>query len=311
MSNYTNENLIIATAKTGERAIKIGDKIFVGLDLSGGTTDFYKCASVSSSSTSKTWTGYKAIQNQVTHVYSFEPSITSGLTYTVITPQEGKVYADGALIQANLWSGIPTSGLVFYAPLSASSATAETGQTLTEIDGSPTYSTVQGIQCAQFDGNCYLRFSDSGLPYPNGFSVCLWAKGNIQDQQRCCISWGTNQANQSFGVMLAPNGTMKTIGAKNENNEWTSNQGDISISNWNFICVVNRGTTEDIYINGTKIGTFTWTRSITTGGYGYIGAMTDMDWLLIGYLAGIRIYNRQLTDPEISSLANEFTPSIS
>lgn len=46
MSNYTNENLIIATAKTGERAIKIGDKIFVGLDSGGGSPDFYKCASV-------------------------------------------------------------------------------------------------------------------------------------------------------------------------------------------------------------------------------------------------------------------------
>ena len=37
--------------------------------------------------------------------------------------------------------------------------------------------------------------------------------------------------------------------------------------------------------------------------------MTDLDWLLIGYLAGVRIYSRQLTDSEIAALAAEFTPT--
>lgn len=313
----TDQTITAGQYLTGDQTIKgdanlLAANIVQGVTIfgvtgtaSGNATNFYLCASVSSG----TWTGYKAIQDQVTGAWGYASTVTSNLTYSEVTPVIGKVYADGALIEANLWSGIPTSGLVFHASLAASSATAETGQTLTEVDGSPTYATVQGIPCAEFDGYCYLRFADTGFPYPNGFSVSLWVKGNVQDQQRCCVSWGTNEANESFGIMLNPNGTMKTVGAKNANNEWTSDQGAISTSGWNHICVVNRGTSEDIYINGTKVGTFSWTRAVVLGSYGYIGAMTDLDWLLIGYLAGVRIYSRQLTDSEIAALAAEFTPT--
>ena len=305
LSYITNDGWIITDVDPED---DLTEHILFANNESADITDWPEPMTVTYAS-SGTWTGYKAIQDQVTGAWGYVSTVTSNLTYSEVTPVIGKVYADGALIEANLWSGIPTSGLVFHASLATSSATAETGQTLTEIDGSPTYATVQGIPCAEFDGYCYLRFSDTGFPYPNGFSVSLWAKGNVQDQQRCCVSWGTNEANESFGVMLNPNGTMKTTGAKDENSEWTSGQGSISTSGWNHICVVNRGTSEDIYVNGTKIGTFNWTRAVVLGSYGYLGAMTDMDWLLIGYLAGVRIYSRQLTDSEITALAAEYTPT--
>lgn len=198
----------LAQIKNYTPALKIGDKYFVNgiggnfVPSGAGSMDFYKCASVDT--TNQTWTGYKAVQDQVTHIYSYEATATSGLTYSVVTPAIGKVYADGALIEASLYVGIPVNGLVFYASLSETSET------------------VQGIPCTYFNGTRYLNFSDNDLPHPNVFSVSLWAKGNVQDQQRCCVSWGTNEDNESFGIMLNPNGTLKTVGAKNADNEWTS-----------------------------------------------------------------------------------------
>ena len=73
--------------------------------------------------TSTTWRGRKAVLNN--GIYSFQSNSTSGLTYSSVTPVVGKIYADGALVTiASLYMGIPTEGLVFYAPLASSAAAA-------------------------------------------------------------------------------------------------------------------------------------------------------------------------------------------
>ena len=51
------------------------------------------------------WTGYKAIQNSQTGVWTFEQSVTTGLTYTAFTPEVGKVYDEHATIEATLYTG--------------------------------------------------------------------------------------------------------------------------------------------------------------------------------------------------------------
>ena len=81
---------------------------------SSNSMNFYKCASVDT--TLSTWTGYKAIQDQTTNIYTFEETITSGLTYNNIIPLTGNVYSNNALIKANLYEYlIPQNNLLISA----------------------------------------------------------------------------------------------------------------------------------------------------------------------------------------------------
>ena len=199
MSNYTNENLInvpSANVPAGTLAMKVGDNIFTAgnVVINGGATDYYKCATVNAQH--QTWTGYRAVQDPVTHVYSFEATVTGGLTYSVVTPEVGKVYADGALIEANLFT-IPTDSLVLYAPLSAASATAETGQTIGTI-GSVNYGTVSGIPCADSDTTKTLYVDeimsvlDPGIPKTLSCWVYItsWNGNNDGLAIFCCMQAG-------------------------------------------------------------------------------------------------------------------------
>ena len=70
---------------------------------------------------------------------------------------------------------IPTDGLVFYAPLAESKATAETGQTL-NVTGSISYQSIDGIPCAYFDSssietkNNFTEISGSN----STFTASIW-----------------------------------------------------------------------------------------------------------------------------------------
>lgn len=75
----------------------------------------------------KTWDGYKAVLSG--GVYSFEDTLTTGLTYSSTRPQELGVYNADASIKADwLIEDYPTDGLVFFAPLTERLDKAEVGE---------------------------------------------------------------------------------------------------------------------------------------------------------------------------------------
>lgn len=57
----------------------------------------------------KTWSGYKAVFDSTAGTWSFESGVTSGLTYTSVTPVVGNIYsADALVIVSLLYTGTPT-----------------------------------------------------------------------------------------------------------------------------------------------------------------------------------------------------------
>ena len=141
--------------KLGQKGLLLDNKYFLPLvEGSGGSGEYYRCASVDTET--HTWTGYKAVLNE--GFYTFEDTVTTGLSYTSVTPQVGKIYSQDALVYgANLYQGIPVDGLVFYAPLSEDKATAETGQTM-NFSGNVVYDVFDGVNGAYFN-NAYFSSS--------------------------------------------------------------------------------------------------------------------------------------------------------
>lgn len=314
------ENLIqyFGTLKAGQRLVKVGDT-FMPVGVGGAFippvivsgAKYYKCASVDT--TTRTWSGYELVLTD--GVYSVSETLTTGLSYTSMTPVAGTVYSEDALVKvASYACEIPMDGLVFYAPLSVTSSTAETGQTLT-TDGSITYQTFKGIPCAYFNGSGTRIYSSSfstisgSQPSTMSFWVYVTGKGGSNgeanmfgfgqwDNGRYTWTWKNNLVNISGYCWGDSNGVGYDTPAYNT---------------WYHVAFVVNPPNLYLYINGVLVSSAT-NNSINTVSNGYPLVMGGneqgaSDRNLIGYLAGCRIYNRELSQEEITALASEFTPT--
>ena len=304
MSNYTTENLVpVLNPENRVPAIRIGDQVFVmQTGGGGGATDFYKCASVDT--VNFTWTGYKAVLSG--GVYSFESTVTSGLTYTTVTPSVGQVYSADALIQANLYEGMPSSGLVFYASLAAASATAETGQVFSGTSNVSEYTVKAGIPCAKFTTSGSLTAPDTGLQSGSSPSTLTgWIYYDmVPDNWSDILTYGTSSSRSNRSMGTNPSNYFKS-GSIDE--DATGTVAAVT-GQWYFIVGTYDGSGGDIktYVNGSLVATLTPQSDLNVQ-LNQIKIGTDRS--ITAYIAAVRIYNRVLTSAEIATLYSEFTPS--
>ena len=158
------DGLFLSTSKptANQKGLLVNNKFFIPFAKSsgsGGTSaEYYKCASVDTSA--KTWSGYKAVFDSTAGTWSFEDTVTEGLTYTSVTPIVGGIYSPDALVTVSmLYDGTVTlPGCVFYAELKDNTSELKSGQTLT-IPSSATFQTIGGVQCVQLNGTDQITFT--------------------------------------------------------------------------------------------------------------------------------------------------------
>ena len=269
---------------------------------SGGSMDFYRCATVDT--VNLTWTGYKAIFDAVTGTYSFEATATNGLTYTSVTPSVGKVYADGALIEAKLYKGMPTD-YIFYAPLTTSSATAETGQSISYSN--EVFTTLQGIDCLQCSsGVTSASATVSNIPQGAATrTISFWGYAVAYTSDwMAFLSYGTDSPNEFLAVRT------------NNNNagfgfSYNDHDSGVDVSGtWHHYAFIYSNGIATLYIDGSSV--LSASTTIDTQGTTFnIGAGVNTATGLRGYIAAVRIYDRALTVEEVGELATEFTPTAS
>ena len=276
----------------------------------GSSTDFYKCTYVSSDS-SMTWSGRKAVLNA--GAYSFQSDSTEGLIYSAFRPQIDLIYDSSCLIKAQLFQGIPLQGLVFYHPLSRSLQILPTGQQITTV-GSPSFIQDSGINCCQFNGGSYIKLSDlSTLPTGStARTMSFWMKvAQFAGQDDYgYVGYGSAQAATWFVVISRSTGLVLSL-----------YQTDILVSSeytplntWLNVVITCTSSNVKVYINGT-LRAQSAISSLNTNPYGLLtlGATayssSDIQKLLVGKLSAVRIYNRTLTQTQITSLSQQFTPT--
>ena len=206
----------------------------------------------------------------------------------------------------------PTEGLVFHAPLSEDKATAETGQTLTKT-GNITYQTIDGIPCAFFDGVSYIDGTPIEIYGNQSSTLCAWSKlltggPTKKDVESYIAGWGERWITGGIRALADIDGHISTE---------TSGGGGIQssatyTSSWVFSCFMYDENVIKLYINGEFESETTAALVTRTTTGPRIGANLDRDWPqdFYGYIAGVRIYNRILSDSEIAVLAHEFTPTV-
>lgn len=271
----------------------------------GGQTDFYKCASVNTSN--QTWTGYKAVLNN--GIYTFEGTATTGLTYDNVTPSVGGIYTDGTLVTVKmLWDGIPSDGLIRYAPLSASAAVDALGYGLGS-DGTITFSTVSGVPCAGMGQDALIYYSD-GISTSNLFTLSAWMKATSSEADAIITLSGGSYGSYGNEIWLILKPTLFTLGngaASGAEIYQTSTSGG-----WYLIAVSWTGSAFNVYINGTKVQSAIGTgNDFSESLHLYINSLYRAPEIVrgIGQYSSVRLYNKVLSDAEVALLAAEFSPT--
>lgn len=293
------------------RAGKVGASPSGGQRVGTLRASFYKCSSVDTAN--KSWSGYRAVLTE--GVYTFEESITAGLSYTAVTPVIERVYTADALCEIkSLYNGIPVDGLVFYAPLTKASSVAETGQALI-TSGNVTYDTVDGIPCAYFDGNATIYMPDDDkniLRLPTGNmpgTISLRFKSTAAQYASIMNYCGENRT--SRGIWLNTNGNITLDDGSGNLSDTVGFCDDANHFNgiWCHAIITYNGTTLKLYVDGIEKSSVDY--ELNTGAMRFgIGAWAwgHITHYFTGYVAAVRVYDRVVTAREIQQLAGEFEP---
>lgn len=280
----------------GKTAYVNGEKV-VGIatgSSSGNDCDYYKCASVDTAN--KNWAGYKAIFED--GVYSFSAT-ESALSYgDFFTPSIGGIYNSDCTVQIkSLYTGVDET-LVFYAPLTSSSDTAETGQTMT-VSGNVEYSNIENRECAYFNGNSKLIISNvSALPFGNAqHTICGWFRYSEFNPYSGLLGYGYEYAIRT----ISRYGECDVVYYDNTGGAFSYR---LEADRWYHIATTWDGSKIVLYLNGVKEAENSEAPSyvrddskpLWIGGVPRTGTAT-------GYVSDVRIYNRALSADEIATLA--------
>lgn len=304
MSNFTTDNLIPyeGALKPGQRLLRRLDGSFLPIGVQGGTqvasTDFYKCASVDTST--QTWTGY--LYDKQTLSFSSE---AVNLIYTSKSPPvSGKYYTEDGEIVADPYS---QAGMIFYAPMTSSFSKDELGTSLT--NNNVTFTTSDGVACAYFPG------SGSSSRISTGFKPAL-GTGPWSFSAFCkCTSYSTSNGTIFFMVGMYSGGAGIGLGITTEGGVYIMGVGVLEnqpadISAWFHVAASYSNGTVIAYINGvssTYSGEITVTHTSSEGLQ--IGrSTTSVSWgYLTGYVRDLRLYNRVISETEVLTEYNRLS----
>lgn len=208
---------------------------------------------------------------------------------------------------------IPTD-YVFYAPLSSDlDDISQYGRTLTATDGTPVFTTEDGIPCCRLDDWCFLETTDmSGISSGNhDFTLSLWYKpSDGLNDYGIMMAVGRDWSYQDVKLMMY--GGYYAAGTWDFDNPSQAKP----TSNWvNLVAKYVASTrTYSLYINGYERYSSVCSENLNmeTGSDGRIsigslrGSYTTW-WR--DYFADAYVYNRALTDTEISALAAQHSVS--
>lgn len=262
-----------------------------------------------------TWSGYKAVFDSGAGTWSFESGVTSGLTYTSVTPTVGGIYsADALVIVSLLYDKICNRCTAYYR------LDGNCRDSVNIHDGIPNKITfVDGKigRCAQTNG------SSQYISLPNEVSV----KGRTQVSYSgwCFIESTPNKdfyivteiANSSgytraaFGVntSLLPFAGVRTVATGDTGSfQKVTGTSPMSTGTWYFLCAVFDLSNGNIilYVNGVAVGSLDVTASSFVDANPNRIRLFEFDESGSGNVRAdeVGIWSRALSATEVSELYN-------
>jgi len=174
------------------------------------------------------------------------------------------------------------------------------------LQGGAAYTTGKIGSAFSFNGSTsYVQLPNDTFKPAGTFAVSFWVKLNTVATQ--AIFTNCSQSNNGFRITTT---SANKIGFE-FNGYSISGNAALAINTWYHICVLNTGSTYEIYINGsldrTNVGQSLWYQ-INWGSAGtnvaYIGRYISAAYYLNGAVDSLTLWNRKLSTDEIVQLYN-------
>jgi hypothetical protein len=279
----------------------------------GGSADYYKCVSVDTEN--KTWTGYKAVLTD--GVYIFEDAVTEGLSYGAgFTPTVGKVYDSNASACAKLFTDvIPTQGLLALFNTETTQYNPSSGKGITNTGQPIQWSS--GNNHVVIDSGSVWFSMNSGIETVNIFpnlpsgdadrTMCCKVKLPSNSSERYCLfSYGSDSPNELYALEIRDN-RIAVCGGSDANNEGFGNTS-FDTSQEHHLAIVHKDSVDYFYLDGNPDGFFTYARNTNSNSRLFFGVGPYSVSALNGYCAQWMLYDRALTNDEISAICEENNP---
>lgn len=196
---------------------------------------------------------------------------------------------------SNSGLAMPEEGLIFHAPLSD-----DTGMSID--GGDPQFVTEDGIPCVYFsDSSLYVDIEN--MPQGSAArSFSFFCKpDSVEDL--CFVDIGSDTYNKLYEIGCDPDGKFCVWCYDNDNMyDTTLTTGEF----YHVAVTLDAEGTEKLYINGNLMETKTRSSLTNTNGTNMRLGSARGWGAYYGYMAAFRIYNKALTDAEISTLSQEF-----
>jgi prepilin-type N-terminal cleavage/methylation domain-containing protein len=165
--------------------------------------------------------------------------------------------------------------------------------------------TTSGNNCLSFDGvNDYVTLPNLDA---NIFTVSIWIKRSrisvAGGQDRLLMSVNDN----GWGVYF--NSDNKIYLGKVSVNETPSTGTIADTSNWHHIVVSLSGSNANFYIDGVSSGTVAYSSTFNSSGGSYTIGSRGTNEYFNGLIDEVRVYNRVLSQTEITALYNRQKPA--
>lgn len=190
-------------------------------------------------------------------------------------------------------------GAVLYLPLSAPFGLNPTGTVGFGYAGNKIYA-------ATFYGDACFNLQTNPLSGTGDFSISIWEKFDELNANELsqAFFFGTVSSGQSIGLQWQSEYGQLSL------NTWSSDELNIPItvnnSTWHHICAVYSDGLLKCFVDSVLYDSVSIYMNIT-GDASYVGGQfgnSERNW--VGHLAALRVYERALTNSEISELFNEF-----
>jgi len=279
-------------------------------------------------------------QNTITPVYSLSGTLPNGITFdsstgtftydgVYDTPTSGEVN-----VIVNSSTGCSTQGMgkytfelksgsmplpddySFYAPLQSLNETqAATGQQILDknnMTGLLTAQTFKGVPCIYSSASSFAKrwwkYDQTGIAKGNeARTLSMWAYFTNQNA-KLLFAYGQTGSSPNYGVWLR----LATDSIDLAHFSFSFSNFTAQLNTWyHFVVTIDTTRHVSLYINGTLIQTGTTISFLSTSQTGglYVFGNNWQDGWNAGYFSSLRIYNRVLTQEEITKLSQEFTPT--
>ena len=271
---------------------------------------------ISSASTgSKTWSGYKAVFDSGAGTWSFESGVTSGLTYTSVTPIVGGIYSADALVNVaflydemrnictayykldgnyrdsvNMYDGIPNNTTFVDGKIGRSARTNGYSQYISI----PKEVSVKGRTQVSYSGWCFIE----STPNKDFYIITEIVNSN-----------GYTRAAFGVNTSLLPFVVARTVATGDTGSvQKVTGTSPMSTGTWYFLCgVVDLANGNIIlYVNGVAVGSLNVTASSFVNATPHRIRICEFDESGSGNIRvdEVGIWSKALSADEVSELYN-------